>query len=165
MNVTHHPMVIHSRAKYGMTMSKDKKAVLRTRSHVKNPIILTLRSKVNAILGSWMFLTHCLIVLDPCAKYNMLMSKQTKVAGGTGRHVKNPINLTLRSKVNVVSGLECMRHIVSWWYTHVLYMVCYCHSKKKLWARNESAERWTNRWRGKQTVIPIYPTELCLQGV
>ena len=61
-----------------------------------------------------MFFTHCLIVLDPCAKYNMLMSKQTKVAGGTGRHVKNPINLTLRSKVNVVSGLECMRQIVSW---------------------------------------------------
>ena len=46
-----------------------------------------------------------------------------------------------------------------------IYGMLSSQQKKKLWARNESADRWTNRWRGKQTVIPIYPTELCLQGV
>ena len=34
----------------------------------------------------------------------MPMSTQTEVTGRTRRHVKNTINLTLRSKVNVVSG-------------------------------------------------------------
>ena len=45
-------MVIYSSAIYGMGMSKDKKAVIQTQSHVKNPIKLTLRSKVNALWGS-----------------------------------------------------------------------------------------------------------------
>ena len=34
MYVTHYPMVIHSCDKYGTTMSKDKKAVAQTQSHV-----------------------------------------------------------------------------------------------------------------------------------
>ena len=41
---------IHSCAKYFMTILKDKKAVARTQSHVKNPINLTLRLKVNFVL-------------------------------------------------------------------------------------------------------------------
>ena len=45
MYVTHCTMVIHSRAKKSMKMSKDKKAETRAQSHVKIPINLTLRSK------------------------------------------------------------------------------------------------------------------------
>ena len=54
MYVTHHTMVIRSCAKHtgSMNMSKDKKAVARTQSHVINPINMMLRSKVNIVSGS-----------------------------------------------------------------------------------------------------------------
>ena len=45
MYPTHRFMVIHSRAKHSITMSKDKKAVAQTQSHVINPINLPLGSK------------------------------------------------------------------------------------------------------------------------
>ena len=44
--------LIYSSAIYGMAMSKQKKAVVRTQSHVKTPINLTLGSKVNVLWGS-----------------------------------------------------------------------------------------------------------------
>ena len=49
-------------AKYGLTISKSKKSVARTQSHVKNPINLTLRSNVNVVSGSWMYATLPLMV-------------------------------------------------------------------------------------------------------
>ena len=78
MYVTHHTMVIQSCAKQSMTLSKDKKAEAWTQSHVINPIKLTLRSKVNVILGSWMYATHCLIVIHPCATYGKPLSNKKK---------------------------------------------------------------------------------------
>ena len=51
-------------AKQSMTMSKDKKA------------------------GSWMYLTHPLMVIDLCAKYGMPMSIFTEVTGRTWGHDK-----------------------------------------------------------------------------
>ena len=83
MYTTHCTIVIHSRAKQSMTMSKDQKTEAWTQSHVINPINLTLRSKVNVVSGSWMYLTHSLMVIDPCAKYGMPMSNQKKVMGCT----------------------------------------------------------------------------------
>ena len=97
-------MVIHLCAKHNMTMSKDKKAVARTQSHVINPINLTLRSNVNVVSGSGMYAIHLLMVTETCAKYGKPMSNQKIVMGQTRKHVKNPVNLTLRSKVNVVLG-------------------------------------------------------------
>ena len=47
MGATHRTMVVHSHAKHIMTMSKDKKAVTGTQSHIINPINLTSRSKIN----------------------------------------------------------------------------------------------------------------------
>ena len=44
------------------------------------------RSKVNVESGSYMYLTHPLIVINPCAKYGMSMSKLTEVTGRTWRH-------------------------------------------------------------------------------
>ena len=44
------------------------------------------------------------MVIDPYAKYGKPMSNQKIVMGGTQKHVKNPINLTMRSKFMVVSG-------------------------------------------------------------
>ena len=35
----------------------------------KKPINLTLRSKVNIVSGTWMYVSHLLMVIDPCAKY------------------------------------------------------------------------------------------------
>ena len=66
MYATHRTMVIHSRAKQNMTMSKDKKSEAWTQSHFINPINLTLRSKVNIVSGSWMYLTHLLIDRPMC---------------------------------------------------------------------------------------------------
>ena len=96
-----------------------KKVIGRTRKHVKNPINLTLRSKFKVVSGSWMYMTHRLMVIHPCAKYGRLMSNQKKVMGRTRKHVKNPINLTLRSNFKVVSG--------SWMYaTHRLMVIYPC---------------------------------------
>ena len=47
-----------------------------------------------------MYATHPLIVVDQCAKYGMPMSNQKNFIYQT----KKPVNLTLRSKVNVVLG-------------------------------------------------------------
>ena len=59
-----------------MTISNGKKAEVWTQNHVINPIKLTLKSKVNVVSGSWMYLTHPLMVIDPCAKYGKPMSNE-----------------------------------------------------------------------------------------
>ena len=51
-------------------------------------INLTLRSKVDAVSGSWMYATHALGVIDPCAKYVMPTSKQA--ASRTVRSIVGP---------------------------------------------------------------------------
>ena len=76
-------MVIHTCAKYGKPMSIQKKVLGRTRKHVKNPINLTLRSKFKVVPGSWMYATHRLMVIHPCAKYGEPMSNHKKVMGRT----------------------------------------------------------------------------------
>ena len=95
MYATHRTMVIHvhSRVKHSMTISQDKKNVARTQSHVINPINLTLRSNLNVISGSWMYATHLLMLIDPCAKYGMPISKQTGYGSDTKTQQKS-INLT-----------------------------------------------------------------------
>ena len=75
------PFTCISCVKYGMTMSKDKEAVVRTQSHVKNPINLTLRSKVNVVSGFLMYSTFPHTVIDICSKHGKQMSKQTEVIG------------------------------------------------------------------------------------
>ena len=49
MYATHRTIMIHVCAKHSMTVSKNKKTVARTQSHVINSINLTLRSKVNVL--------------------------------------------------------------------------------------------------------------------
>ena len=124
----------------------------RTRKHVKNPINLTLRSKFKVVSGSWMYTTQRLMVVHACAQYGNPMSNQKKVIGRTRKHVKNPINLTLRSKFKVVSG--------SWMYaTHRLMVIHPCakygkpmsnHEKVMGWTRI-CTDRWTDRWTDRQT--------------
>ena len=85
----------------------------------QKPLNFTLRSKVNIESGSWMYATHCLVVIHPCAKYGKPMSNHKNVMGRARKHVKNPINLTLRSKFKIVSG--------SWIYaTHRLMVIHPC---------------------------------------
>ena len=67
IHVTNCPMVIHSCVSHGMIISKDKKCGPNT-NYVKNPINVTLRSKVNVVSASWNHETHCLMVMDPCAE-------------------------------------------------------------------------------------------------
>ena len=107
-------MVIYSCAKYGMTMSKDKKAVTRTWRHFKNPINLTLRLKVNIVSVSWMYATQRLMVIDLFTKYDLPVSKQSRGnRSGTKRCQKNT-NLTLRSKVNIdlESRMYAIHHLM-----------------------------------------------------
>ena len=47
---------------------------------------------------------ECTRHIDACAKYGKPMANQKIVISWIRKHVKNPINLTLRSKVNVVFG-------------------------------------------------------------
>ena len=54
----------------------------RARKHVKNPINLTLRSKFNVVSGSWMYTTHRLMVIHPCAKHGKPMWIQKKLWAG-----------------------------------------------------------------------------------
>ena len=95
MYATHHTMVMHSCAKHSVTvlqhvhvkngksLSKKTEVTGQTQIHVKNSVNLTLRSKINVVLGSWMYTTHRLIVIHPCVKYGKTMSKQNKVMGRT----------------------------------------------------------------------------------
>ena len=125
-----------------------------TQGHVINPINLTLRSKLKVVSGSWMYLTHPLMVIHPCPKYGMSMSKLTEVTGRTWRHVKNSINLTLRSKFNVVSG--------SWMHaTHHTLVIYPCakygkpmSNQKTLWATDRRAYRLTDRRTDSDSYIP-----------
>ena len=114
-----HPNSAHAHSpKAGQTMKNENfcKYFLSptyeawTQSHVINPINLTLSSKVKVVSGSWMYLTHPLMVIDPCAKYGMPMSKQTEVTCWTWRHDKS-----LRSKVNI--------QLRSWMYATHRFMV------------------------------------------
>ena len=56
---------------------------------------LTLRSKVNVVSESLMYMTHPLMVIDPCAKYGMPMSK---LQDG---HKKDDMTKTLKNDLNV----------------------------------------------------------------
>ena len=105
---------------YGRLLSNLKKVMGRPRKHVKNRINLTLRSKFKVVSASWMYTTHSLVVIYPCAKYGRPMSNHKKnVMGRTRKHVKNPVNLTLRSKFKVVPG--------SWMFaTHRLMVIHPC---------------------------------------
>ena len=55
----------------------------RTWKHVKNPLNLTLGSKVNVLLGSWTYATYRFMMIHPCAKDGKPMSNQNKVMGRT----------------------------------------------------------------------------------
>ena len=71
--------------------------------HVQNSINLTLRSKVNVVSRSWMYVIYRLMVIDHCAKYDMKMSNRSWPWGQRWRSYWNH---------------ECTQHIVlSWWYT------------------------------------------------
>ena len=124
----------------------------------QKPIKLTWRSKVNIQSGSWMYTTHRLMVIHPCAKYGRPMSNQKKVMGRTRKHVKNPINLTLRSKFKVVSGFMNVRDTSS--HGDTPNLVSQCQTIKKLWAGHESAQT------DGQTEWFLYtPPELRSRGV
>ena len=92
-----------------------KKAEARTQSHVRNPINMTLRSKVNVVSGSWMYLTHPVMVIDPCAKYGMPMSKQTEITGRTWRHDKSLLIWPWGQSSILNQEHECTCRIFSWW--------------------------------------------------
>ena len=69
-------MVIDPCATHGMLISKQTEVMGWTRRHFKTSINLTLKSKFKAVSGSWMYSTHPLNMIDPCAKYGKPMSKQ-----------------------------------------------------------------------------------------
>ena len=83
MYATHCLMVIHPCAKYGKPMSNKKKVMGRTKIHVKSFKNLTLSTTIDAATGSWMYATHHLMVIHPCAKYGKPMSNHKKVMGRT----------------------------------------------------------------------------------
>ena len=138
-----------------------RKSVTQTRSHVKNTPNLTLTSKVKVILGSQMYATHRLMVIHPCAKYGMPMSKDKNVTGWIWSHVNNTINLTWRSNVKgqghtqIFTVCNTSPHGVTpmcqIWYANV--------KEQKNYRPNTNLHRQMDRQ--SDTYIP---PELCLQG-
>ena len=82
---------------------KGQKAESLTQSHVINPINLTLRSKFKVVSGSWMYLTHLLIVIGMFQIWYANV-KANRSYRSDMKTWQKPINLTLRSKVNIKSG-------------------------------------------------------------
>ena len=108
-------------------------------SNVINPINLTLMSKIKVVSGSWMCLTHPLMVIDPCANYGTLMSKLTEV---TDMSQTLKIWHKGQSSKSYLDH-DCTRHIVLWWYTHVPSMVTQCQSKTRgPWATSLTWEQF-----------------------
>ena len=115
-------------------------------------IILILRWKVMVIKSSWMYTTHRTIVRHSRAKQNMTMSKDKKAEAWTQSHVINPINLTLRSKVNVVSGSwMCATHHLMVIYPWAKYGKSLSNQTKVIGLKRICTDRWTDK------VITIYP--------
>ena len=79
-----------------------KKAEGWTQIHVINPINPEVKGQRRIRIMNVLYIFY--YGIHPCAKYGMSMSGLTEVTGRTWRHVKNSINLTLRSKFKVVSG-------------------------------------------------------------
>ena len=66
------------------------------RSYMKTwqkPLNLTLRSKVNIESGSWMYATHCLMVIHPCAKYGKPMSNHKQEVHGPHRSPEKTVQI------------------------------------------------------------------------
>ena len=107
------------------------------------PYNLTLRSKVNIILGSWLYTTHCLIVIHPMCQmwYASINPNRSYRLDTKPWDVNNPMDLTLRWKINVVSNHECMQHIVSWW-----TQIC----------RNKQTDWWTDKRTDSDSYMPIW---------
>ena len=109
-----------------------------------------------------MYATHCLMVIHPSAKYGKPMSKQTKVIGRTQKHVKNPKKFYL--KVNVQGRIWTMNDT-----THCLMVIHTCAkygkpmSNQKSFGPDTNLHRQTDRQTDRAT--PIYPIELCSQGI
>ena len=99
----------------------------------------------------WIINVHLLIVIGQSAKYNMTMSKQL-VTNHTRRHVKNIINLTLKSNVNIVSKSRMYT-------THSRIMKPMCQiwqanvEAKKLQARHDVKNPLNLTFRPKVNVI------------
>ena len=143
--------------KYGMVISKLTE--LSYRSDMKTwqkPINMTLRSKVNFELGKWIYVSHLLMVIDPCAKYGKPLSNKKNSYEPDTEHVKNPINLTLRSKFKVASRswMYVTHRLMVIHYTHVPNMVSHSQIKKKFWAGHDSAQ--TNGQTAGQTEWFLY---------
>ena len=108
---------------HGMTLclSKDKKVLTQTRSHVINPINMTLRSRVNVVSGSLMYAPHCLMMIDPCAK---LICPIIKIKGSYGSNTKTLIFVLEVKGQRLIGIMKTTQHVVSKWYT----MCQICHS-------------------------------------
>ena len=97
-------MKVHNFLSHGDTPMCQIWYVKKQRRSCPNTnIILILRSKVKVIQRSWIYVIQCPMVIHSCDKYGRTKSKDEKAVPQTQSHVKNSLNLKLRSKVNVVS--------------------------------------------------------------
>ena len=117
MYVTYHLMVIHSCAKYGMTLSRDKKTAARTQSFK-----FDLEVKGQRL----MYQTHPLMVIHPRAIYGKPISNQkksyepdTNLHRHTDRHPIYNVPRELRLK-NSSQNIMLNKHSNLWWHTSAI---------------------------------------------
>ena len=137
----HHTMVIYLSAKHNMTMSKDKKAVVQTQSHVINPIHLTLRLK-DVVSGSRMLAIHPLM-------------KTCQIPFKIDLEIKGQRHIGIMNVCHTLSNCDTpMCHI---WEATV-------KQKKKVIGQAQIC-RQMDRQTETDRVIPINPTEIRLRWV
>ena len=91
-------MVIHPYAKIWCAYVKEQRQSCQSQIHGEN-IISILMSKVKIIQRSWMYGTHCEMVINSSAKHSTTMSKDTRNRSKGQHHI----------------GIMKAWHIISWW--------------------------------------------------
>ena len=81
-NTSYHGDTLTCLTKYDNVKEQNSWGLNTNQIHAINPINLTLRSKVNIESGTWMYVSHLLMVKDPCANYGMPMSNQNMLWPG-----------------------------------------------------------------------------------
>ena len=107
-----------------------------------------LQVKVNVVSGSWMYATHCLMVIETCVSNMMGQYQNNRSCGLDTKTSQKAYIFDLEVKGQHCIGIMNVCNISS----HVANIVCQCQSLKKLWARHET----TRTDRRTDRLIPIY---------
>ena len=110
------------------------------------------------------YMTHCRMMMHPCAKYRMPMAKNKEFMTRTQIYVKKLIFLISRSKVKVIQRLSLyMTHRLIVIHPYAKYGMPTSKNKEVMARTRICTDGRTDRRMDR--VIPIYPPKLVCGGV